>query len=192
MTWRKLISVILVVLVLAIMMVASVAPVLAQENGEEPPEEPPEAPPEEPPIKEEPLVEEEILSSLAVRNLRIVPVYAQPRQAVAINADVVNDGNIPESLTVNLIINGHVEQSTQIGVSPGTAHPVNFTVYRENSGQYSITIGNATGWFNVLSETQRLDGQPAAGDGLGTEGIIAITVIGIMLVAGMIVIFRST
>ena len=54
---------------------------------------------------EEPAVvpEEEVPALLSVRNLNITPVHAQPRQAIAISAKVVNEGGMWGSETVNLL-----------------------------------------------------------------------------------------
>ncbi len=87
---------------------------------------------------------------LSVRNLSITPVYANPNQQVTINADVVNLGGGPGSQTVNLVINGYVEQSVGVGVSPGTAYPLSFTVYKATPGTYTVVIGDAVGWFYVM------------------------------------------
>ena len=89
-------------------------------------------------------------AGLSVRNLRIEPTYANPNQQVVIYADVFNAGGGWGSPTVHLVINGYVEQSIGVGVSPGTAYPLNFTVYKATPGTYTVTIGDATGWFYVM------------------------------------------
>lgn len=89
---------------------------------------------------------------LSVRNLRIEPTYAKPNQAVVIYADILNGGGGWGSLNVNLTINGTVEESRPVGVSPGTAYPLSFTVYKGTPGTYTVTIGDATGWFYVVQE----------------------------------------
>ena len=134
-------------------------------------------------------------AQLLVRNLRITPNELYPNQAVTIDADVYNQGGTHGSRDIQLIINGEFEQRTGVGVSPGTAQSVRFTVYRANPGQYVVTIGEATGWFNVLSAPQLTAApppspQPVASGELGTGGIIAIAVIGVVVVAGIVVAFR--
>ncbi|GAI98496.1 unnamed protein product, partial [marine sediment metagenome] len=71
-----------------------------------------------------------VAPKLLVRDLEITPVYPQPRQAIQITADVANVGGTWGSKTVNLMINGQFEQSIRVGVSPGTAKPISFTVYK--------------------------------------------------------------
>jgi hypothetical protein len=87
---------------------------------------------------------------LTVRNLSITPTYAQPGQAVTINADVVNTGGGPASMTVNLVINGQFEQSQPVSISPATAFPVSFTVYKTIPATYAVSLGDAMGWFYVM------------------------------------------
>jgi PKD repeat protein len=87
---------------------------------------------------------------LSVRNLRITPVYAYPNQTITINADVFNSGGSPGSQRVSLVINGQFEQGISVGVSPGTAYPVSFTVYKATPGTYQVTIGDAVGWFYIM------------------------------------------
>ena len=91
-------------------------------------------------------------ATLAVRNLHISSVHAQPRQAIAISARVFNEGGTWGSQTLNLLINGHLEQSVSVGVAPGTSKPVNFTVYKVEAGEYQVTIGDATATFYVMEE----------------------------------------
>jgi hypothetical protein len=87
---------------------------------------------------------------LTVCNLSITPTYAQPGQAVTINADVFNGGGSPAAMTVNLVINGQFEQSQPVSVSPATACPVSFTVYKTTPATYAVSLGDAVGWFYVM------------------------------------------
>ncbi len=135
-------------------------------------------------------------SKLAVRNLNITPVHAQPRQAITISANIANEGGIWGSQTVNLLINGQSEQSLGVGVSPGSASPVRFTVYKVEAGEYRVTIGDATGTFYVMEEAaapqaaRPFELLPTGVFGqLDTGGIIAIVVIGIILFGGAILAF---
>jgi hypothetical protein len=125
-----------------------------------------------------------VAAKLTVRDLRISETYAQPRQELAVDAKVVNEGGSWGSSKVDLLINGRYEQSANIGVAPGTAQPIRFIVYKVEAGEYAVTIGEATGTFFVQEEEERP--APAgvgllAGGELDTAGIIAIIVIGIML-----------
>jgi len=133
---------------------------------------------------------------LTVRSLNATPAYVQPRQAVGISAHVTNEGGSWGSDTVDMMINGQFEQSVGVGVAPGTAQAINFTVYKIEPGEYQVTIGEATGTFYVMEESQPPPEPPRqgllAGGELDTNGIIAIIVIGIILVGGVIAAFVFT
>ncbi len=178
----------LMMVVALVLLLGAMAPIFgsfsevsANEEPEEVPEE--EVVPEEP----EPVLEEEAMPTrLLVRDLYITPVNAQPRQAVAITAKVVNEGGMWGAETVELIIKGRFEQSQNVGVSPGTAQSVNFTVYKVEPGEYKVNIDGNTGTFYVMEKAPapQKPGLLVGGE-LDTGGIIAIVVIGIILVGGI-------
>ena len=127
---------------------------------------------------------------LSVTNLVVTPVYAQPRQEIAISADVLNTGGAWGTMTVNLVINGQFEQSAQVGVSPGTKQPVRFTVYKVTSGTYQVDVGGVIGTLYILetatpAPTESPKTGLLAGGELGTNGMIALIVIGVILLAGI-------
>jgi PKD repeat protein len=127
---------------------------------------------------------------LVVRDLNVTAVYAQPRQAIGINAKVANEGGSWGSGRVDLVINGQYEQSANVGVAPGTAQVISFTVYKVQAGEYAVTIGEAMGTFHVMEEAPPPPPPKVgllAGGELDTTGIIFIVVIGIILVGGLVV-----
>jgi len=132
---------------------------------------------------------------LVVRDLNINPVYAQPRQEIAITAKVTNVGESWGSGTVNLTINGQYEQSVGVGVMPGTAETIKFTVYKINSGKYEVIVGGATGTFYVLEQPVTPTPAPTpvtgnrgllASSELGSSDLIIIVVVGVVVVGGLI------
>ncbi|MBA7693785.1 hypothetical protein ES703_102374 [subsurface metagenome] len=130
---------------------------------------------------------------LIVRNLQIVPAQAFPEQLVTISADVVNQGGSRGSKRVDLVINGQAEQAIRVGVDPGGAQHIIFTTTKSAPGTYEVFIEGQTSAFTVLLRPQAPPpaGAGAAG-GLDTTGIIAIVVIGVLLIAGVIVVFVLT
>ncbi|MFC1893201.1 PKD domain-containing protein [Chloroflexota bacterium] len=129
---------------------------------------------------------------LIVRNLNITPAYAQPGQEVQVTARVVNEGGTWGSDTVNLMINGQFEQSRSVGVAPGTAQTISFTIYKVQAAEYQVNIEGATGTFYVTEEQKTP--APKAGGLLGggkmdTNSIIAAIAIGIIIVSGTAVAF---
>jgi PKD repeat protein len=123
--------------------------------------------------------------NLVVRNLYISATQAKPRQQVVITADVFNEGGSWGSGEMQLLINGYYEQSAQVGVAPGTAQPISFTVYKVPAGEYQVTIGNATGTFYVVKEqqTSQLGSIP-----MDSGTLIALIVIGVFVIAALIVV----
>ena len=145
------------------------------------------------------VVETAVPSRLVVRNLRITPTQLYPNQQVTIDAEVVNNGGRFGSMTVYLMINGEVDQSQHVGIRAGSVQLVNFYTYRAAPGAYTVTIENASAQFSVMSPPQAPPLPPApppvfqpVGEGLGTGGIIALVVIGILGLAGIIIAFRLT
>ncbi len=134
--------------------------------------------------------EASVAPRLVVRGLNITAVYAQPRQAIGINAKVANEGGSWGSGRVDLVINGQYEQSVNVGVAPGTTQPISFTVYKVTPGEYQVVIGDAIGTFHVMEEAAPPPpprGGLLAGGELDTTGIIFIIVIGVILVGGLVV-----
>ncbi len=136
------------------------------------------------------IVEEgETPPNLVVRNLYISAVHAQPRQEVQITAKVVNEGGAWGSKTINLMINGQFEQSLNVGVAPGTAQSISFTVYKVQPAEYQADIEGAGGTFYVVEGPTQPAERPMGSAPLDTGGMIAIIVIGVILVGGVVVVF---
>jgi PKD repeat protein len=130
--------------------------------------------------------------NLVVRNLYISATEAQPRQKIVITADVFNEGGAWGDGDMDLIINGHYEQTAGVGVAPGTSQPISFTIYKVEAGEYQVVIGNAVGTFYVVEEPQpsRIGGIP-----MDSGTLIALIVIGVFVIAALviaIVVFRPS
>lgn len=132
------------------------------------------------------IIEEQ--ARIIVRNLLIQPANAYPGEEVTISADVVNQGGIRASEDIELVINGQAEQSTRVGVDPGTAQHITFTTSKSVPGTYEVFIEGQASAFNVLLRPQVTSDAGTAG-GLDTAAIIAIVVIGVIFIAGIIVAF---
>jgi PKD repeat protein len=124
------------------------------------------------------------MPNLVVRNLYISGTQVMPRDKVVITADVFNEGGAWGDGDVDLIINGAYEQSAGVGVAPGTAQPISFTVYKVAAGEYQVAVGNAVGTFYVLEEQQP---SQAGGIPMDTGTLIALCIIGLLVIVGMIV-----
>jgi PKD repeat protein len=135
-------------------------------------------------------------ANLMVRDLIVTPVYAQPGQGVYVSAKVANEGGSWGSQTMHLLINGYSEQSVGVGVSPGTAQPISFMVYKVDAGEYQVTIGDATGVFYVTAPqwgaAPTVPEASGKSGGVDTGSMIAFIVIGVVLVGGLIFAFLFT
>jgi len=133
-------------------------------------------------------------------NLSISPSETYPNQPVLISVSISNSGGTREGYRVSLNINGHVEQSKKITVGPHSSRRVSFTVWKSTPGTYDVSVAGTHGQFQVMAMPAVISPPPPSppavvtdtAGGLGTGGIIAIVVIGIMLIAGMIVAIRWT
>jgi hypothetical protein len=103
---------------------------------------------------------------------------------VVITADVFNEGGTWGDGNVDLIINGAYEQTAAVGVAPGTAQPISFTVYKVAAGEYQVVVGNTVGTFYVLAEQQ-----PSQTGGIPMDSgtLIALIVIAIFVIAALVI-----
>ncbi|MFC2062908.1 CARDB domain-containing protein [Chloroflexota bacterium] len=144
------------------------------------------------------LEEEEVLPEpprFTNSNLITSPTQVYPDNTVSISVNVSNIGGTAGSRVVDLVINGTQEQSRTITVEPNSSQRVEFTVTRSTAGTYSFYCGGIPGQFHVMSTETVIHQGPTVAQtyiyddtgGLGTGGIIAVVVIGIMVIAGIIV-----
>jgi len=83
-------------------------------------------------------------------NLTIQPSEAEVNQPVIIRVNVANVGEEFGAYTLNLTINGVVEETRIIQLSGGNSTIVEFTVIKDTVGTYSVKIGDLTGTFNII------------------------------------------
>ena len=122
---------------------------------------------------------------LKLKYLNINPQQASANQPVTISTNVVNRGGMAGSTNVILKINGKVEESRMVSVSPGAAHPVKFTVYRSQPGTYNVNVGGQQSSFTILGAAGGTAGSPVSG-----TLIAVILIIGVLLIAGVVLLFR--
>jgi hypothetical protein len=117
--------------------------------------------------------------------LRISPQQVSPNQPVEISINIANQGDESGSHTVSLSINGNVEHSKTVSVSPGSTKNVVFTVTKSTPGSYSVSVEGQGGQFIVVGGGMRIGG------GLGTGGIIAIVIAVMALITTLVFILRG-
>jgi len=80
-----------------------------------------------------------------VTNLTISPNAVEVYNGVIISADVTNIGGLEGSYTANLSINGTILDTAVVTLAPGETTGVTFNHMPETKGQFTISIGEASG-----------------------------------------------
>jgi len=132
-------------------------------------------------------------ADLAASYLLIDPLQVLPGQQVIVSANICNSGGQAGSRTATLTVNGAVEQSQSVTVSPGACQQVAFSFARTVPGTYDVSINGMQGQFTVLApRTVQSTIASQQATGLGTAGIIAIIAVMITLIAALAVIFKQS
>jgi hypothetical protein len=118
-------------------------------------------------------------AQMSVQYLSVSPQQTYASQPVTISTNVVNTGDQAGNLNVVLKINGQVEQTRMVSVGAHGTQPVKFTVIKAQPGTYTVDIGGQKGGFTVLGA--------GAATGSKTDGMIALVVIGILIIATVVV-----
>jgi len=87
--------------------------------------------------------------AFSLSKLTIQPAEVEPRQTVTITVSVANAGGTQGSYTVALEVNGSEEQRQSISIAAGGTKQVDFTVSREEPGDYVAKVGALEGSFTV-------------------------------------------
>ena len=130
-------------------------------------------------------------ASFVASYMKVSPQQVLPGQEVEISINIANHGGESGSHNVALFINGYVEQSQTVSVSPGSARLVVFRISKTVPGTYQVSMEGAQGQFTVLDISEST-AQPATSGGLGTAGIVTIVIIVLALIVAIVFIFRST
>ena len=133
-------------------------------------------------------------AKMSVSYLDIAPTQVHLNQVVRISGNVCNQGEEDGTKTVTLMVNGHAEQSQTVGVSGGSCKLVVFSVSKALPGTYQVSVDGMQGQFSVLGPPRIVlaDTAPPQQDtGLGTAGILAIVVVGIVLIIALVLILKK-
>jgi len=133
-------------------------------------------------------------ANMSVSYLNISSTQVLPNGEVIVSANVCNQGEEDGTKTATLMVNGNAEQSQTVGVSGGSCKLVVFKVSRTVPGTYQVSIDGMQGQFSVLGPPRLVladTAPPQQETGLGTAGILAIVVVGIVLVIALVVILKK-
>jgi uncharacterized protein YfaS (alpha-2-macroglobulin family) len=90
-------------------------------------------------------------AQFTITSLDVTPERVPPGQPVTVSAQVTNTGGSGGSYTVNLTVNGQVEQTKTVPLAPEAMETVTFTVTKETPGSYTVSIGDLTEEFTVAA-----------------------------------------
>lgn len=127
----------------------------------------------EPPVRVTP-------PDLKPKYLSVNPRQAHPDQPVTILTNVVNRGGMEGSYTVNLMINGQLEQRKTVVVSPGATQPVKFTISKAQPGTYTVAIGGNRARFTVIGADR------VGSVGVGSGLVLAVATFVLVVLAGLL------
>ncbi len=89
-------------------------------------------------------------AEFTITSLDVNPRQVKPGEPVTITAGVINTGGSEGSYTLNLTINGVVEQTKTVTLAPGATGTVAFTIIKE-TGSYSVSLDGKTTGFAVTA-----------------------------------------
>jgi len=90
-------------------------------------------------------------AQFTITGLDVTPEQVLPGQPVTVSAQVTNVGGSEGNYTVNLTVNGQVEQTEAVTLAPEAMETVTFTVTKEVPGSYTVSIGDLTEEFTVVA-----------------------------------------
>ena len=88
-------------------------------------------------------------AAFQVADLAVDPVEVAPGEKVTITARVTNTGGTEGSYTAELKINDVTEATQKATVAAGASHLLSFSISRDTSGTYKVTLGELSGEFVV-------------------------------------------
>jgi len=88
-------------------------------------------------------------ANFSVTSLDLSSEQVEPGQEVLVTVNVTNTGGSEDSYTLDLTINGAVEQTKTVTLAPSASDTVTFTVIKEEPGTYTISVDGLTKEFTV-------------------------------------------
>lgn len=85
-----------------------------------------------------------------VDNLSVDPSEVEPGNSVIVFADVVNKGGLTGSYSLELKVDGVLEEGDTVELDPGESVSVSFEVVRNVSDSYEVSLGGLTDSFYVV------------------------------------------
>jgi hypothetical protein len=122
----------------------------------------------------------------SIFGLVIFPTEASTGQTITIRATVAESGNVSGVYQGTLKINGVVEETKQVSVTPNGSVQLTFTLSRNVAGTYSVDLNGLEGSFTVTGEP--VDG--SSGSSFPTIPVVTVAVAALVLV-GLLVFYLN-
>jgi len=90
-------------------------------------------------------------ANFSVTSLDLSSAQVEPGQEVLVTVNVTNIGGCEGSYTLNLTINGAVEQTKTVTLASLASDTITFTVTKEQPGSYTISVDGLTKEFSVVA-----------------------------------------
>ena len=85
----------------------------------------------------------------SLANLTISPPEVDIGDTVTVSVLVTNTGDIECTYQVQLMVDGSVEETSEVTLAYGDSQTVTFTTAKDVAGVYSVTVGALSGTFTV-------------------------------------------
>lgn len=95
-------------------------------------------------------------ASFSLSDLNVSPGEVESGERVTVSVRVSNTGEEAGDHTLELLVNGDVEDSDTVFLEGGEEETVEFEVSRESEGEHSVAIGDLSGAFVVKSAIFRI------------------------------------
>ncbi len=116
-------------------------------------------------------------SKLTVDDLVINPATVNPNAEIDISVNATNSGRTEEKYTITLKLNGTVETTREITLSPVSNQEVEFNVSKSIAGTYQVDVNGLTGSFEVkqppVTPTETEEKSSSSNNGLIVMGVVA-------------------
>jgi hypothetical protein len=121
------------------------------------------------------------VNPIALSNLTVEPLTAEPGENIRVQVEAVNLSTEAVTASLDLSIDGVVENTQALTLAAGAGETVTFLVSRDSEATYGVTVGNLSQSFTVKKPI------PLMLIGVGAAGLLGLA----GLVIGIIALVRS-
>lgn len=90
-----------------------------------------------------------VAAGFEVKDIKIDPPYPKEGETVVITCTVTNNGTTKEELSLELIINGELQETQTISLNPTASQEVSFAITAGSPDEYIVELDGASATFTV-------------------------------------------